>query len=102
MSFIRDTPPLERVEFSLLLPTAAQPNTSALSVHGRSPLRRPALWSYHEAFDDQVDAAKGYGVHDAMAHVVLVCMQDRPNTLDRLDFALSGGLRYAQESLDLG
>lgn len=102
MSFIRDTPPLERVEFTLLLPSDAQPDTAALSAHGRSPLRRPALWSYHETFDTTLDAHKGYGVQDAMAHIVLVCMQDRPNTLDRLDFALSGGLAYVQEALGLG
>ena len=95
-------PDLERVEFTLLLPTSATPGCYGLSAHGRSQFRRAALWSYHEAFDAHLDAHKGYSVADALHHIALVCVQDTPNTLDRLDFALSGGLSYAQGELDVG
>lgn len=73
--------------------------SASLAAHGRSKTKRANLWSYQEFFDQTVDSAKGYSLGDAVHHIVLVCQQDRPNTLERLNFALAGGISYVQDEL---
>lgn len=87
---------LHRVEFTLHLPHDPGDRSSVMRASGHSDTRRAALWHYHEAFDSTIDAEKGYGVADALHHVALVALQDRPSSLDRLQFSLSGGLAWEQ------
>lgn len=72
---------------------------SSIAVNGRSLTRRANLWSYHEVFDTELCVEKGYGVADALHHIALVCLQDKPSSLERLNFALAGGLAYTQDPL---
>lgn len=72
---------------------------ASIAAHGRSSTKRANLWSYQEFFDPTTDSAKGYSLSDAVSHILLVCQQDRPNTLERLNFALRGGLSYVEEEL---
>lgn len=90
---------LNRVEFTLYLPRYDHAVSSEMRAAGYSDTKRAALWHYHEAFDHVLDAEKGYGVGDALHHVALVALQDRPNSLDRLEFALRGGLAWEQAPL---
>lgn len=90
---------LDSVEIKLHLYDEEGNPCASIAVHGRSNTKRANLWSYQEFFDPTVDSVKGYSVSDAISHIVLVAQQDRPNTLDRLRFALSGGLSYQQDEL---
>lgn len=90
---------LQAVEFRLVLPNLAGSTPATIRASGRSDTKRGDLWTYVEAFDEEIDRAKGYGAADALHHISLVALQDRPNTMDRLDFALRGGLAWHQESL---
>lgn len=92
---------LDRIEVTVRLPDEPDPTSTSIAVHGRSSTKRSDLWTYQEYFDDTVTAAKGYGVGDALHHIVLVCMQDRPNTLERLQFSLRGGIAYEQGELPI-
>lgn len=92
---------LETVEITLYLPEPDDLRTASMKVAGRASTKRANLWTYQEHFDIEVDAAKGYGIGDAAHHVTLVCVQDRPNTLERLNFALRGGLAWHQDELPL-
>ena len=90
---------LDRVEITVNLATSAIDGSIGFQAVGRAMSKRSALWTYHESFGQDVDREKGYGIGDAASHVVLVCVQDRPNSLDRLDFALQGGLSYGDEEM---
>lgn len=61
--------------------------------------RRDSLWTYAETFDPSVAHEKGYEVHDALAHIALVCLQDRPTGLSGLNFALRGGVAWECDTL---
>lgn len=90
---------LTHIDATVRFPAAHEHQTSSLAVHGRSTTKRASLWTYQEYFDPEVAREKGYHLSDALAHIVLVCHQDRPNTLDRLRFGLQGGLAYTQDPL---
>lgn len=90
---------LDRVEITLYLPKDPQDRSAVMQVAGRASTRRANLWTYQELFDPSIDTEKGYGIGDAVHHVTLVCLQDRPNTLERLNFALRGGLAWHQDEL---
>lgn len=90
---------LDRVEITLNLATSAIDGSMGLQVVGRAQSKRAALWTYHESFHPEQDLEKGYSLGDAVHHVTLVCVQDRPSSLDRLDFALRGGLSYGEQTL---
>lgn len=90
---------LEEVQITLYLPGEHDSGVTSMRVAGRASTKRANLWTYQEHFDPSLDAEKGYSVSDAVHHVALVCLQDRPNTLARLDFALRGGLSWSQDEL---
>lgn len=91
--------PLTHIELTVRFPLAHEHQVCSLAAHGRSTTKRSNLWTYQEYFDPEVAELKGYGLSDAAAHIVMACEQDRPNSLERLNFALSGGLAYNQEPL---
>ena len=90
---------LSSIEARLTIPLPHEPQTQALVVHGRSTTRRSNLWTYQELWDLELAQVKGYGPADALAHIAMVCTQDQPNSLDRLEFGLSGGLAYQQDPM---
>lgn len=93
---------LTSIEARLSIPHPVDRLQQVLTVSGRSVTKRTNLWTYHEAFDLELMQEKGYSAADALHHIALVCIQDQPNTLDRLDFALKGGLAWVQGEFDLG
>lgn len=90
---------LNSVELRLRLDPQPAGLSTVLRVAGRSDTRRADLWTYEESFAPDDYSSKGYGPSDAMAHIALVCIQDQPNTLSRLHFALNGGLGWEQQHL---
>lgn len=90
---------LESVELTLWLPKPDEYADVTIKAVGRASTKRAALWVHQELFNDELDAQKGYGPADALHHILLVAMQDRPNSVERLNFALSGGLTWCQDEL---
>ncbi len=90
---------LETLELTLKLMDERGLWDPSLTARGYSSTKRTALWVYQEAFDADLDAEKGYTLRDAVDHIVLVCQQDKPNTKERLNFALSGGLSWDEPEL---
>lgn len=90
---------LDRVEFRLDLPNRGTGAAAELRAEGRSLTKRDALWTYAESFDPSVAHEKGYEAHDAIAHIALVCLQDRPTGLSGLNFALRGGVAWESDTL---
>lgn len=82
-----------------MLPNLEDRQAYALAVSGRSETKRANLWTYQELFTPELDQEKGYSAADALHHVALVCIQDRPNSLERLQFALRGGIAWSQEEI---
>lgn len=90
---------LESVELTLWMPKPDESDAHSIRAAGRASTKRANLWTYQETFDDALSAEKGYSAADALHHIALVCMQDRPNSLERLNFALRGGLAWHQDEL---
>lgn len=90
---------LDRLEAVIILPTRENAYNASLAVSGRSDTKRGSLWHYAEGFDGATSALKGYGMSDAIAHIVLAAAQDRPRSLEQLNFALAGGLAWDEPQL---
>lgn len=90
---------LHRLDIAIVFEGDEPHANATIKVTGRSDTKRTALWNYAEAFDGETSIDKGYSLNDAVAHIVLACHQDRPNTLARLDFALTGGIGWQEERL---
>lgn len=88
--FRNPTPTLETIEIRLEL--TGHGETPAISgfAAGRSSYQRRNLWTLGEVW--MGDGNHGLEPVDWMSHVVLTALQDRPNTRERLDFGLRGGL----------
>lgn len=67
-----------------------------LHAEGRSQGKRAALWTYNELFGP---ANSSLAPHDAAAHLLLVCLQDRPRSRDELDRCLRGGATWENVEL---
>lgn len=91
MSYLPPTPPLQLVRFRLELPHDPEA-PQAVTVHatGESVLRRGPLWTESASWSDPDD--HGIPPADWVHHIALAALQDRPNTSERLLFALTGGL----------
>jgi len=84
---------LDRVEVTMRFP---DDGSVELRAAGYASTKRGALWRFQEDFlIDQGSMA----AHDAAAHLLLVVQQDRPNTRERLDFGLMGGLGWEDQEL---
>lgn len=90
---------LDRLDIAVTFDEPGPYATATLKVTGRSNTKRTALWNYAEVMDHDVQRDKGYALNDAVAHIVLACHQDRPNTLERLKFSLSGGVYWTEPPL---
>lgn len=90
---------LTRVDFTLELPLSITGGECSISAVGRASSKRTALWTYAETFEPLTSKEKGYEPHDALAHIALACLQDRPTSSNLLHFALSGGVSWDEETL---
>lgn len=84
---------LETVTITLNLLPGSQVDLSAT---GRSSGKRSALWSYSEHFGP---ANSSLAPHDAAAHLLLVCLQDKPRCLEDLERSLRGGAMWDEVEL---
>lgn len=84
---------LERVTVTLRFPDDA---VVELRAEGWATTHVRRLWQYGEDFGPDTNAMSP---HDAAAHILLCCHQDRPNTLERLLFSLRGGLAWEDQEL---
>lgn len=74
------------------------PGEVFLSAHGRSNTAAKDLWRYSELFDGTPnDLSAG----DAIHHLALAVLQDRPRTEHLLALALRGGTIWSEEELPL-
>lgn len=85
---------LERVTLRVYLPNDASPNAVTTSAEGWAPTKRGHLWHVNESWSSDERSPGMMEPADWIHHLALVAMQDRPNTPERLDFALTGGLGY--------
>lgn len=87
---------LDRVQTTLYLPQRVGSHEYSIRAVGISPMKATPLWTYQEAFDPDLEEEKGYSAADALHHIALVTIQDRPRTLKNLEFALRGGIAWEQ------
>lgn len=90
---------LELVQLTLDLRDPLGIGEIGIRARGEAHTSRHALWHYQETFEDGSERERGYSAADALHHIVLVCQQDRPNSLERVEFALRGGLSWSQEPM---
>lgn len=69
---------------------------TVLRAHGRCESKRASLWTYTERWGPSNSTL---APHDAAAHLLLVCCQDRPVTLDQLEHGLCGGVSWDEPEL---
>lgn len=91
MSYLPPTPPLHVVTATLTFSNDPQaPPGITGRVVGSSEYKRLPLWTEANVWTDEDDLMMAPG--DWVHHVILVALQDRPNTSERLLFGLTGGL----------
>lgn len=90
---------LERVDFTLVLPVRSNQHRTTLHVYGRAGTARPSLWDLHETWS-WTEQEAGYQPSDAVAHAVLVAMQDRPTSQQQIEACMIGE-GWTQLQLDL-
>lgn len=82
---------LRRVRLLVELPSGPEPGAVMAYMWGESDTQRGRLW--HEAgqwLEGQDDTR--HAPADWIHHMALTCIQDRPNTSERLLFGLTGGM----------
>lgn len=82
---------LQRVRFTLELPTSALPGVVRGTAIGESEFRRAPLWAESTSWNEREDDAR-HAPADWLHHLALTALQDRPNSQERLLFGLTGGL----------
>lgn len=90
---------LESVQVTIHLPSSDTPDATTIEVVGRASTKRGSLWSYREVFSTDDDPGKMLGPTDVLQHLLLCVLQDEPNTQERLNYSLSGGMGYQVEEL---
>lgn len=89
---------LERVRFTLHLPLPHNENVTSLTVLGESSTARTSLWSVSESWTAEEQCA-GLQPADAVHHLALIALQDRPRSQEALFGLLTGWEKGVQ--LDL-
>lgn len=87
---------LDTVTVKLWLPTAASSWRSKLLATGDSYTTKHQLWSHCEMWSDPLEVT-GMTMSDAVNHVTLVALQDRPASQEMFDFHLHGGKQYEEQ-----
>lgn len=80
---------LDKVIFTLHLPTARNGRRARLEVQGRSETQRGSLWSLTETWGPD-EHRGGYEYSDAIHHIALAAAQDRCSTQSHLEASLRG------------
>lgn len=84
---------LATVTITLHLPTRANSFTGVVRAEGRAQSKRDNLWSVSEEFTEAAQI-NGMSMTDAVHHLALIAVQDRPDTQDRFEYYLRGGQHY--------
>lgn len=87
----RPTHQLNTIEFKLHLPSPTTPAITGYAF-GHSDTYRGSLWAESNIWQDEEDFPNAPA--DWIHHLALCAVQDRPNTMERLLFSLTGGLGY--------
>lgn len=90
---------LDRVEITLHLPTPRSDHRADIAARGWSTTKRGSLWTWQESWNPSEMHVEGYEPVDVVHHLLLVAVQDRPNTQERLSFGLGGGLSWSEPEL---
>jgi len=91
---------LSTVELRLTLPSRATRYEATLLARGRSSTQRNDLWVHHDQWS-MATRGNDLAPVDALHHLALVVMQDRPITLSALEHGLRGGRLYEEPQLPL-
>lgn len=86
-------PPEHKLEYVLLrlvLPLRSNDYESRVTAFGHSQTKRGFLWSFSESWAHDMKGDE-YGPADAVHHLALVALQDRPTTSSALELSLRGG-----------
>lgn len=86
---------LTHVRFDLELPRRANGYQATVGVIGRSSTKRASLWTYSETFPE-ASPGQDFMPTDALHHLALIAIQDRPDTQARLEHLLHGGRLYEE------
>lgn len=90
---------LSTVTIKLWLPSRANDWKSQILATGEAATKRSALWSHSERWPDPLEVV-GMTMTDAVSHLALIAVQDRPASQDMFEFHLKGGKQYEdQQSL---
>lgn len=90
---------LEQVTFTLTLPEATNGHLTTITAAGRSSTCRTALWTMEQSWQRD-EQAHGYQPGDALSHIVMVAMQDRPTGQRQVDACMVGE-GWAQDELPM-
>lgn len=88
---------LEVVHFRLALPLKRNGYLTSLAVKGESSTSRSSLWTISETWTPDEQEA-GLQPTDALHHIALIAVQDRPSSQDAMFRQLTGE-PYIQEVL---
>lgn len=88
---------LETVTFTLQLPTRRNQYLTRLEVRGEASTKRSSLWSVSESWTPAEQEA-GLQPADALHHLALIALQDRPSSQEELFRQLTGE-PHIQETL---
>lgn len=80
---------LTTVHFTLSLPTRENGRHTRLEAQGRASTQRSSLWSVSETWT-WAEQRCGLEPTDALHHLALVVVQDRPSSQDHLEASLTG------------
>lgn len=87
---------LDTVTIKLWLPTAASDWKSKMLATGDTYTHKRALWSHCEMWGDPLEVA-GMTMTDAVQHVALIAVQDRPASQEMFDYYLRGGKQFEEQ-----
>jgi hypothetical protein len=90
---------LETVTITLTLGTRRNGRHTKVQAHGSSSTRRVPLWSVSEAWTSG-EVQAGLQPGDAIHHIALVALQDRPTSQNHMERSLMGE-GWEQLSLDV-
>lgn len=99
--YMPDALPLASVSFRLWVPEPGQSDTVRLTASGWDREENRRLWLLHETWSHPEVGRDGYEPSDAISHVVLVALQDRPETQAQMESCMIGE-GWAQDALDWG
>ena len=80
---------LEAVYFQIYLPSVENSRTTTMIATGTSRTSRPSMWSIREQWVGG-EQERGYQPGDALHHVCMTAMQDRPTSQAQMEACMIG------------